>query len=318
MAANDGPTAGLPRRPEPTRTHSRFVEPPMYEYTPAHSVASEEDYQYDDHDNHDNHHSHVELVRHRSPRFRLILRALNAGLHFVACTLLVTIMALFLAHDHNHHHRHRHRRTEPQAISLLVLLAVDMIVDTVTFCRLRAVHVHISIVLAHLALGLAYLTVFMVDVGVGSVFSGGYTFWGLPSSMAGPVVYFFLWVLGVWDLLHTVLHRHQVGRAGGVQVRWLRRGRVATSSTTTTAAVPMRTPTRPGQGLPPVGSTPTAVTAQPNVMPAAAAARGQNRPEDKSLSSYASSASMSTQNTRVDQGSVQTEKDQLVKEEPPT
>lgn len=276
----------------------------MYEYTPAHSIASEEDdrdeYSPNHQDNRDD---------HRPFRFRLFLRALNAGLHFGACALLVTIMALFLAHNHNnqHHHRHRHRRTEPQAITLIILLAVDMVVDIATFFRLRAVHVHISIVLVHLVLGLAYLTVFMVDVGVGSVFSGGYTFWGLPSNMAGPVVYFFLWVLGVWDLLHTVLHRHQVGRAGSVRGGWWlrRRGRSA-EEILTTQAVAMRPPMRPGQGLPPVGSTPTTVTAPPNVLATATARGGQTIPEDKrALSSYASSASMSTQATRVEQGNVQ-------------
>ncbi|KAL1893569.1 hypothetical protein Sste5346_006399 [Sporothrix stenoceras] len=167
----------------------------MYEYTPAHSIASEDDYQYEDEE-------------HRPSRLRLVLRALNAALHFVACSLLVTIMALFLAHPH---HRRKHRRTEPQAVTLIILLALDMLVDVATFVRLRS-HIHITIVLAHLVLGLAYLTVFIVDVGAGSVFSGGYTFWGLPESMAGPVVYSFLWTLGVWDLLHTVLHRHEVGR----------------------------------------------------------------------------------------------------------
>ncbi len=74
-----------------------------------------------------------------------------------------------------------------------------------------------AVIVARLVLGISYLALFMVYVGMGAVFPHRYVFWGLTRGLAGPVVYLFLWTIGVWNLLHTALHRHQVGygmRAG--------------------------------------------------------------------------------------------------------
>jgi hypothetical protein len=64
-----------------------------------------------------------------------------------------------------------------------------------------------------LFLGVGYLAVFMAYVALGRVFPFGYTYWNLPPSFAGPVIYLFLWLLGVWNMLNTALHRHQFGRS---------------------------------------------------------------------------------------------------------
>ncbi len=63
---------------------SRFVEPPMHEYTPANSL-------YDD--DGDDEPGRLAL---RS-RVRTFMRILNAALHMVACVLLLAIVAKFLA-----------------------------------------------------------------------------------------------------------------------------------------------------------------------------------------------------------------------------
>lgn len=51
----------------------------------------------------------------------------------------------------------------------------------------------------------AYLTIFMVYVGLGKVFPSKYTYWGLPRGFAGPLVYLFLWLIGYvhFDMLQT-------------------------------------------------------------------------------------------------------------------
>lgn len=53
---------------------------------------------------------------------------------------------------------------------------------------------------------------FLVYVGFREVFPRGYSYWGMASGFSDPVVYLFLWVLGIWDLLHTSIHRHTLGR----------------------------------------------------------------------------------------------------------
>lgn len=53
---------------------------------------------------------------------------------------------------------------------------------------------------------------FLVYVGFREVFPRGYSYWGMASGFSDPVVYLFLWVIGIWDLLHTSIHRHSLGR----------------------------------------------------------------------------------------------------------
>lgn len=53
---------------------------------------------------------------------------------------------------------------------------------------------------------------FLVYVGFREVFPNGYSYWGMGSGFSSPVVYLFLWVIGIWDLLHTSIHRHTLGR----------------------------------------------------------------------------------------------------------
>lgn len=60
--------------------------------------------------------------------------------------------------------------------------------------------------------GLGYVAMFLVYVGFREVFPHGYSYWGMGSGFSDPVVYLFLWVIGIWDLLHTSIHRHTLGR----------------------------------------------------------------------------------------------------------
>ncbi len=59
---------------------SRFIEPPMYEYTPANSLYDE---------------SASSHSGSNGPK--TFLRALNAILHLAACALLLAIVAIFLS-----------------------------------------------------------------------------------------------------------------------------------------------------------------------------------------------------------------------------
>lgn len=44
--------------------------------------------------------------------------------------------------------------------------------------------------------GLAYIALFLVYVGMGGPFPEGYTYWGVSTSFAAPVVYILLCVEG--------------------------------------------------------------------------------------------------------------------------
>lgn len=95
------------------------------------------------------------------------------------------------------------------AITLIILLSTDTIVDSYALIslprnRLNPAHHHTGVVVvARLVLGVAYIALFMVYVGMWTEFQIKYIFWGLDSSLASPVVYIFLWMIGVWDLLHA-------------------------------------------------------------------------------------------------------------------
>ncbi|CAK7213681.1 hypothetical protein SBRCBS47491_001887 [Sporothrix bragantina] len=325
--ANNGQLPALPptRNDRGTNTRSRFIEPPMQEYTPAHSLYEEEMDGYHDENENDDYAAFEE----RRQRLRRALRGINAALHLIACALLVVIMALFLARARRpHNHRHGFRQRVPPAIALIILLAGDIVLDFLTVVRLVRVHLartptwpsHPTIaIVVRLALGLGYLTLFMVYVGMGNVFPRGYTFWGLTRALSGPVVYLFLWMLGVWDLLHTALHRHQVG---GWRWRWWRGDEVQPGQPGASApAVPLdtrpgRRPTAPGPGMvrSPVGGS-TATTAAPPLVRGLSTVReagegeessrperGNNdKPMSSSVSSASTAASVSTQTTQTTQ-----------------
>lgn len=121
----------------------------------------------------------------------------------------------------------------------MVLLGVDIILDILSVALLRGLWPGWAILL-RLICGVGYLAIFMAYVGLGRVFPFGYTYWKVPEGYGGPIVYLFLWLVGcvhtfpllgettslfglvtadkdippfcrVWNLLHTALHRHELG-----------------------------------------------------------------------------------------------------------
>ncbi|OAA59096.1 hypothetical protein SPI_06298 [Niveomyces insectorum RCEF 264] len=192
---------------------ARLAETPMHdEYTPATSLYEDAAYLDDDDDDNDP----------NLTALRVAMRAVNAVLHFVACLLLLIIMAVFLERAERRGRWYQH--TEPQAVTLIALLSFDILLDQYTIWRIACDHPGWAL-LVRLALGIGYLALFMVYVGMGSVFPRRYAFWGLTPGFSGPVVYLFLWMIGVWNLLNTALHRHRFGRTLGaygsvVRRRW--------------------------------------------------------------------------------------------------
>ncbi|KAK3939493.1 hypothetical protein QBC46DRAFT_144754 [Diplogelasinospora grovesii] len=179
------------QRPQHGGRQSRFTEQRMEEYTPANS-AYEEDLYYDD----ENEVSHL----------RIILRGLNSCFHGAACVILVAIMVQFL----NQSRGTWHKTMSPQAITLLTLLAIDTALDITSLVRLHKIWPSWALLL-RLICGIGYLALFMVYVGMGRVFPYSFTYWSMAPGYAGPVVYLFLWLIGVWNLLHTAIRRHYLG-----------------------------------------------------------------------------------------------------------
>jgi hypothetical protein len=80
-------------------------------------------------------------------------------------------------------------------VTLTVLLSIDILVDL--FAAVRARHPWLgTAVLLRLILGIGYLAIFMVYVGLGLVFPPNFSYWGIERGYAGPVVYLFLWLIG--------------------------------------------------------------------------------------------------------------------------
>lgn len=92
-----------------------------------------------------------------------------------------------------------------------MLVATDISLDIYSIGRAKKKWQALALLLRLLA-GLGYIAMFLVYVGFREVFPHGYSYWGMGSGFSDPVVYIFLWVIGIWDLLHTSLHRHTLGR----------------------------------------------------------------------------------------------------------
>lgn len=92
-----------------------------------------------------------------------------------------------------------------------MLVAIDIFLDIYSVGRAKKKWQAWALLLRLLA-GLGYIAMFLVYVGFREVFPHGYSYWGMESGFSDPVVYIFLWVIGIWDLLHTSIHRHTLGR----------------------------------------------------------------------------------------------------------
>lgn len=92
-----------------------------------------------------------------------------------------------------------------------MLVATDIFLDIYSVGRAKKKWQALALLLRLLA-GLGYIAMFLVYVGFREVFPHGYSYWGMGSGFSDPVVYIFLWVIGIWDLLHTSIHRHTLGR----------------------------------------------------------------------------------------------------------
>lgn len=167
----------------------------MEEYTPAHST-------YERSIRGTGGWNWSEIYERRSAK--VALRVVNGVVHAAACSLLLSIMAEFL-------YRHRGREQRPPAIALTVLVATDISLDIYSVGRAKRKWQALALLLRLLA-GLGYIAMFLVYVGFREVFPHGYSYWGMGSGFSDPVVYLFLWVIGIWDLLHTSIHRHTLGR----------------------------------------------------------------------------------------------------------
>jgi len=137
----------------------------------------------------------------------LIARGMNGCLHGAACVVLIALMVEFLAQVEGAWPE----QIAAQAVTLLLFLALDTLLDIISLVRLQkqwapwALHLR-------LVSGVAYIILFMAYIAHGNVFPQGYSFWAMPPMFTGPVVYIFLWLLGLWNLCHVALRRHRLGR----------------------------------------------------------------------------------------------------------
>ncbi|KAK3897642.1 hypothetical protein C8A05DRAFT_19630 [Staphylotrichum tortipilum] len=128
---------------------------------------------------------------------RTWVRVLNGVLHAVPCSVLLGILGYamrVLKEDAGGY-------MSIEAVILICVLSADVLLDAVTLLRARSPWPSWGWVL-RLLCGLAYIALFLVYVGMGGPFPKGYTYWGVSTRFAAPVVYMLLCVEGVWNLLH--------------------------------------------------------------------------------------------------------------------
>ncbi|KAK3353353.1 hypothetical protein B0T25DRAFT_208855 [Lasiosphaeria hispida] len=209
VSLSRGGRPGLPRR------QSRFTEEMTGEYSPAHTPAHSM-YEHDTAASFRTAESyHASVGRGLSINSgignsskTLIFRGMNSCLHGAACVILIAIMIDFLTQLDGYWLGHM----SGLAVALLAMLGLDTLLDIVSLIRLQKQWPSWTLLL-RLIYGIGYIILFMVYVAHGQVFPSGFTFWGMAPGFAGPVVYLFLWLLGVWNLLHTTLRRHHLGNS---------------------------------------------------------------------------------------------------------
>ncbi|KAH8886906.1 hypothetical protein GQ53DRAFT_329220 [Thozetella sp. PMI_491] len=199
--------AMTPPGSQSSRRISRFTEHPMQEYTPANSIYEEElEYANEDGD-----------LRGG----RVLLRIANAVVHLVLCTLMLAIMGSFMQSSASTGNFPSH--VIPEAITLLVLLTLDITLDLLALVRFRRRWQSWALLL-RLVFAIGYLALFMVYVAFGRAFAPGFSYFGMQPGFSGPVLYIFLWIVGIWNLLHTAVRRHRLGNGMRTYIAAIRSG----------------------------------------------------------------------------------------------
>ncbi|KAK1836537.1 hypothetical protein QBC39DRAFT_407295 [Podospora conica] len=197
-----------PTRPQLYRRQSRFTEEMTEEHTPVPSL-----YEHDETSRSHIHPPPASPLSTTTPRhggggsLSHILRGMNGCAHGAACVILIAIMLEFLTQSRGHWHG----KISAQAVALLVFLGVDTALDVISLIRLHTPWPTWALLL-RVASGTAYIALFFAYIARDRVFPPGFTFWAMPPGVAGPLVYGFLWLLGVWSLAHIALRRHRFGR----------------------------------------------------------------------------------------------------------
>ncbi|KAL2164767.1 hypothetical protein VTH06DRAFT_62 [Thermothelomyces fergusii] len=143
----------------------------------------------------------------RGPKVRLV-RLVNSAVHAIPCLVLLALLGYamrVLREDIGDH-------TGVQAIILICFFFADAVLDAVTLLRVQKPWSKLGLGL-RFACGIAYITNFLVYVGLGQPFPRGHTYWGMSSSSAELLVYVVLCVEGSWNILHIPVCRYQLGAA---------------------------------------------------------------------------------------------------------
>ncbi|KAJ2902268.1 hypothetical protein MKZ38_000809 [Zalerion maritima] len=213
------PGAVVVRPPRPLWRRALTAQTQTVEYTPANSIYEQD--------------VGSSIGRPRLS-IRIFQRAFNGCFHVAVAALLLSVMAEYVMESGPKGPsflvgrdgtlidvdpetldpvpiEKRDTQCRSLAIAIMILTSADILIDVIFTFFIWIPWTSFAL-LPRLFLGIGYLAVFMAHVGLQKVFPPGYSYWGLKSDFAGPVVYLFLWALGVWDMLHVCIHRHQLGK----------------------------------------------------------------------------------------------------------
>ena len=124
-----------------------------------------------------------------------LVRVVSDFLHILTSMLLLLIMAFFLNYcDHNPTVATLATGTGPQAITLIIMLGLDILLDFQSIGKYD-MKWHGWALITRLLFGIGYITVFTTYAAMGGAFPPRYTYWGLAQSSATPIAYMFLWIL---------------------------------------------------------------------------------------------------------------------------
>ncbi|SPN97587.1 uncharacterized protein DNG_01099 [Cephalotrichum gorgonifer] len=138
-------------------------------------------------------------------RWVTALRVLSDFGHTLVCIVPILIMAFFLGYDGTV----INDSTGSSAVVLITLLSLDVLLDFQSIGRYDKMWMGWALA-GRMLLALGYTALFVAYVAVGGAFPAGYTYWGLSAEAASPMVYVFLWTLGIWDFVYCAISRVQL------------------------------------------------------------------------------------------------------------
>ncbi|KAL2885302.1 hypothetical protein HOO65_080252 [Ceratocystis lukuohia] len=122
--------------------------------------------------------------------------------HTVVCMFMMLMLAFYLNYDE----AAVNRSSGPPAITLIILLSIDMILNFYSIAHFdKPLTGWVAFIKCILIF--SYIVIFLVYLASDGPFPKSYSFWGIKADYTSVIVYSLIWIISVWDLAIIVINR---------------------------------------------------------------------------------------------------------------